>query len=1118
MSFTLYTGNKLNVLADILATNLRSPQNKISIFEKQTVVVQSRGMAQWVNYMIAEKNGISTNIDFPFPKNFIYRNIFGIRGYSVNEIPFMPEIMTWQIIDVLPKLLKEEKELFSELQNYIGGSNSINLKTLQIAEKIAGIFDQYLTFRPSGIMEWDNADSAKNKTTPKEFRKKTWQKRLWQEISKNYPNPHLPALVAKMSNLNASNIPKKISLFGFSSMPPLHFEIFAKLSEITNIDFYYLNPTRSFVEDNFSEKETLRAQEKDNALYMDTQNQLLASLGKQGRDFFSEIIRAGYSATKFHEQECFVDIVPENLLKSIQGDILELKEPRRIDPNGEKDEQKDGDKSIQIHCCHSRMREIEILYNNLLNMFDESENKLMPKDIIVMTPDIQAYTPYIEAIFKSRRYNSRYIYSTIADRGYTEENQEAIAFLQILKLMNSRFKVNDVIDIFETESVYRKFDFSESDLETLRDWLSENHINWGIDEDFLKQKLSECEYFSENSWNDGLKRMLLGYAMKQNKKNPIYDNKNSHTLPYDKIEGGSAILLGNFAEYAKRLFKFQKQCSLERTPESWQGLMQEILSSFFLETKESAEGINIVSKSITAAISHIMRADFSKNCNIEVISAFLEKNMQEKSSHAGFLRGGVTFCKLLPMRSIPAKVICIIGMNDGEFPRQAQKLSFDLINQFPQKGDRNVREDDKNIFLESILSAQEKLYISYIGKDIKDNTKIPPAVALSELCDYIEANYKLKNEKENPILDQIIVEHPLQPFSLQYFNQTNKKLFSYSQTDLTAAEKNIKKRNKIDSLYNKPRLYISERLSEPSEEFLKVSDKSLYSFFKNPCAYLLRHRLDLNYKLWEEIELQDRERFSITPGLDSYKIDNMILEKIIETGKPSDSIKRDILTFMTASGELPVGEWGKSVFNEQYTDVAEYANKIYSEHSIKTEAISEEVMLEPFSLNFQLDNLFLDDAQIVCKYAKDTPKYLLEAWIKHLILNTLEYEKLPKKTILYLKKEKTYIFNEISIYKAKENLSLLLNFYWKGLKAPLPFFPKTSMEYARKLKRTNSDEKAMESAISKWTTTKSFYANNEDLDPAFFACFAGELPETEEFRQIGRDIFQPILENIAGGF
>ncbi len=231
------------------------------------------------------------------------------------------------------------------------------------------------------------------------------------------------------------------------------------------------------------------------------------------------------------------------------------------------------------------------------------------------------------------------------------------------------------------------------------------------------------------------------------------------------------------------------------------------------------------------------------------------------------MTGGMTFCAMLPMRSIPFRVICLLGMNDDAYPRQTKPLGFDLMARNPRPGDRSRRNDDRYLFLEAILSAREKLHISYVGQSIQDNSIRPPSVLVSELLDYIEEGFEVPGEK---ILEHIVTKHRLQAFSPEYFRKKGKLI------QLFPGE-SARPHGRSWILTKKERRFITRGLPEPSEEWKTVDVNQLCRFLTNPAKFLLTQRLGI-YLEEEEALFDETEPFEVK-GLEKYQLEQELVEK-----------------------------------------------------------------------------------------------------------------------------------------------------------------------------------------------------------------------------------------------
>ena len=738
----------------MLARIVKEPLPSPLLYE--VIVVQSRGMARWVSMELARHNDICANCAFPFPNAFFKEIVQKTISDVPDEAFFDPVNMTFAIMKILPEC--HELPSFESIHRYLSeGTN--HLKLYQISQKIADLFDQYLVFRPDMILQWE------------EGKEDHWQANLWRKLSYGKEISHRAwlrrTLIQKIEKepFNINNFPDRVSIFGISYLPPFYLDVFVEISRLTQVNFFIMNPCEAYWAEIVSDREIKKIQgqysyERDTAetLYLEMGNRLLASMGLLGKHFFSMI--SGLQCRTYEQFEAYDD---QSILHKIQSDILQLKDRKTRDAY-------DLDASIQIHSCHSPMREIEILHDNLLAMFEESP-ELLPKDIVVMTPDIGSYAPFIQAVFDTQTDDTHRIPFTIADQNIKKEGRAIDGFMSILDLKKSRLGSLQVMKLLEFPGIKEKFDIAESDVEIIENWIRKTNIRWGQHSEH--RHALGLPAFSENTWKAGIERLLLGYAM------PGYDRRMfSKILPYDHIEGSEAKILGKLLEFLDQLFACVDSFNTPRTLRHWHSKLIEILEQFFAPDEETEREIQVLHKIIDSLPNAQDVSGFAHPVDIDVIRSYVDNLLEYEHFGTGFMTGGVTFCAMLPMRSIPFKVICLLGLNSDAFPRESKKLSFDLMAKNPKIGDRSRRNDDKYLFLEALISARNTLYISYVGQSIQDNSKIPPSVLVSQLMDYIKEGFGLSE-------DQVITYHKLQAFSPEYFKKRS-KLFSYSRENLSA--------------------------------------------------------------------------------------------------------------------------------------------------------------------------------------------------------------------------------------------------------------------------------------------------------------------------------------------
>ena len=1079
----LFTSNRLEILVETLAGILSRPL--ASPLAEEIILVQSKGMERWVSTELARHHGICANCRFPFPNAFVYEVFQKVFDRLPERSPFDPKIMTWKIMKHLPWCITQPG--FESLRDYLGDRER-DVKGLQLSERIADSFDQYLLFRPEMILSWE------------ENKEDHWQAVLWRQLVKGNHRGHRAGLrqaffqAIDESSEALEGLPERISVFGISSLPRFHVEVLAGLSRLTQVSLFLMNPCREYWGDIVSDWEMKRTMDREylqeftaEELHLEKGNSLLASMGALGRDFFDLV-----NELQAQEVPAFEDPGENTLLSAIQSQILNLEDADQ--GSGKKRPLAQDDTSIQIHACHSPMREVEVLHDRLLKIFEEIPS-LLPKDVLVMVPDIEAYAPYIQAVFDLPADDCRRFPFTIADRSVRKESQIVDTFLSLLDLCGSRFGSTQVLALLESQAVQQKFGLSDGDLDLVRRWVKETAIRWGIDGQG-RSKLG-LPAFSENTWKAGLERLLLGYAMPG-----FEEHMFQGVLPYDRLEGNEAAVLGRFLAFADGLFTRVASLDRSRTLSDWAKALTDLVEGFFVADEHAENQMHLIRRMLKDMGETQDMSGFGEEVPMSVIKSYVRNYLQRVGFGLGFISGGITFCAMLPMRSIPFKVICLVGMDSDAYPRQSKTLSFDLMARHPKPGDRSRRRDDRYLFLEAILSARERLYISYVGQSIQDNSPIPPSVLVSELLDYIERGFATGGGK---IRDRLVTKHCLQAFSPEYF-RGDRKRFSYSEVNRQAAECLLERRQS-------PTPFLCQGLSDPDAQWRRVDLDQLCRFFNHPTRFLLNQRLGIYLEARASV-LEDREAFELK-GLEKY-----LLEQRLVGWKFSGRDPADYLAVVRASGQLPHGVAGECLYESLSHGVKRFVDM--------TEPFMGEQRLEPlevdlkisgFKLTGRIDSLY-PDRLIHYRYAKVKPKDRLTLWLHHLVLNSLKRHDYPLSSMLVGLRprgpEPGWTAWEFSpLEESRDLLGNLLKTYWQGLIRPVHLFPRASWEYAElRLQRKKPEQKALDRARSTWTGND--YNPGECEDAYYRLCFRDSNPLDSEFQEMATKTFGPLLASQKG--
>ena len=1090
----IFTSNKLEILAAQLAQQLKTPVS--DSLRPEIIVIQSAGMECWISQEIARHNGICANIDFPFPNAFLDQIAQQVMPDDSGPSLFEPDVLMFRIMKTLPECIVSPG--FERLKAYLS-DDANRLKELQISSKLADLYDQYQVFRPEMIFRWEQGGKLKPSEDP-------WQAELWCRLQNGRQNRHranqqreLIETIQTHPDL-FSGWPQRIFMFGISYLPLFHLETFAVLSQVVETNVFLLNPCQEYWGDIVSEKQMQRIRrtfahsaDVEKELHLEEGNRLLASMGAHGEDFNTVI-----SNFECEMHENYEDPGRTNLLSCIQSDILNLRD-RRLAPSGETCPV-DGltaairapvltidhsDTSIQIHCCHSGMREIEVLHDNLLAMFAE-DPQLLPKDIVVMTPDIESYAPYIQAVFDAQTDERLYIPFSIADRGVRGPGRIVDGFFSFLELKGSRFSVARVMRLLEAPGVREKFGLKRNDLEIVERWIRETRIRWGIDADH-RRKMG-LPALAENTWYTGIRQLLLGYAMPGNHQR-MFDN----ILPYDAVEGTDIHSFGKFLDFSDAVFRYARELNGPKTLRTWSLLLKRMLDDFFRSDEETQHEIKSLRTVIDDLVQCQINAAFNDELELEPLRFYLERRLDKCRFGSGFMKGGVTFCAMLPMRSIPFKVICLVGMNSDTFPRDSQPLSFDLIAQHPRRSDRSRRNDDKYLFLESIVSARNKFYISYVGQSIQDNSRMPPSVLVSELLDMIEKGFDLP---ERDLREHVVRYHRLQAFSPQYFKQDS-ALFSYSSENCDAAAF-VRKRQPV-----KPLISQAIPLSAPEKSELRSVDiESLCHFFSHPTRFFLQQRLGIYLEPVAALT-EKREDFDLN-YLNQFQISQHLVNARM-AGHDLDACRPALLT----TGQFPHGNVGILRYNEISSAVEQFVGKVETlQENIIAESMEAQIDINEFNLPVRLSPIY-DRGLIHYRYANQRTQDLLRWWIVHLAFCEVSQNDWPQTSVMIFKNA---IWQFHPVHQPRIYLSELLDTFKIGMEKPLHLFPVASFEYIKQQQLNGKSEKtAMAMARQKWFGNE--FSRGEADDPYFDICFKMTDPLDASFITLSRSVIEPMLDN-----
>lgn len=918
----IYTSNRLESLCQTLAENIRKPEK--GVFGKELIITQTAGMNAWLKTDLARRIGVFANFGFQNQDGFfaeMYQLLFDKR--LSNNV----DILKYRIFECLGSAAF--KDAFAEVAVYY---ESNELRRFQLSAKIADLFDQYQLYRPEMIEKWGVNILSTANTDEK------WQQWLWLELKTDSRSKIKEQIIAQLEvqkELIRKNYPE-ISLFGISVYTRFHLDFFKELAKYTHVNFYVCLPTK----------------------YKEFQNELLVSFGT----------KAGELTEMFSNPE-FETIKNESdtLLARIQNQII----------NNTTNQDYSDDDSVKINSCYTLVREVECLYNYLLDLF-ENDRDLKPADILVMTTDINKYAPFVKAVFRNVPINIPFQVSGAANNS---DDSITSALEQILSFTEDDLTSEKVISLLEHKRIKQRFGIQ--DCNYIRSVIRKANIRFGSQ----NRAEDDTRYVS---WKYGLDKILLGYAMLTDEAYPVSENLTLY--PYKDSEASKShdlLRLKAFVDFLESVMNEQK---VTRTLADWKlYLFGEVFEKMvYLDDFEKDDRAEL--SSVYSALSFIDYLEFKDKVPFGLFLEELKTKLFTESRESKLNTGRVTLSSPIPVRGLPFKVICFLGLNNDIFPGKDRFMGFDLLGEKYVEGDRNKKETDKYLFLDTLLAAREKIYLSYIGQSVKDNTPIPPSIVVDTLLDYLG-------------LDNLVVNHPLHGFSSRY-QKDNKRLFTY----LYAEE--------ISDIHTKDPV---------DEEFTEVTVSSVLKFFVHPIEWYFKTVPGI---VFEEITgtIPETELFELD-HLQKWQIKNDLL-RLAKDGHPS-YLQKGI-----KEGLLPLKNLGQSMFDE----LTEETMSMRNTYALLTRDKEEKNIV----IDLTLDNIRItgtingvyDRRYIACSFSKSPQKDQVRGYLRTLLLcanNEIDA------AVLINKDGVSTSLDVVSSDDARLKIKVLLVYLLKGMQSPLKF-------------------------------------------------------------------------------
>ncbi|MDQ3511805.1 MAG: exodeoxyribonuclease V subunit gamma, partial [Pseudomonadota bacterium] len=733
--FRLYHSNALDILAGLLAQELRAAAPGQALLAPDVVLIPQVAMRRWLQATLAQAHGIAANLEFLTPGEFLQRALDANVPGAGEDID--AEAMRWRLYAALqdPALMREAA--LRPLRAYLGGDAGDDaLKPWSLAGELASVFEKYQAWRRDWLLGWE---AGQGKLDP--------QAALWRRVAggRAHRARRIDDYLRRFASDDAAaplpaGLPTRLFAFATLNVSPDVLRMIASQARVGTLHFYMPTPTLKYWGDLTTLAERLRAgtgpsggRDGGAEAFADAEqeNPLLQAWGAAGRDFVAvlggyEVVHPSGEIAAYADPEEQPNDAPErdSLLQRLQRDLLHRRAPaawrEAVDRN---------DPSLQVHACHTRLREVQVLHDRLRGLLEDPrfEPPLEPREIAVLAPDIDPYAPYIQAVFGGLAGRPDFIPYALADASPLVAEPLAEVFLRLLALPVSRFGLSEVLDLLATPAIAEHAGLDASALDRLRHWLQEAGARWGLDAAHRTRHDAPAD--DAYTWAFALDRLLLGHASGS-------DGDIAGVAPWTALEGTALHALDALIRLLRVLARHERGFANALSPETWRERVLGLLEALLPATPTNPSDQRTLERLRTALdtfASSAARADFDAPVPPEVLRAHFQTVLSDADTRAPLLTGGVSFGRMVPMRLLPFRAICVLGMNDGDYPRRdpsggLNQLTAELGTNARRRGDRSLRDDDRFLFLQLFAAAGDVFHVSYLGADPRDGSQREPSL------------------------------------------------------------------------------------------------------------------------------------------------------------------------------------------------------------------------------------------------------------------------------------------------------------------------------------------------------------------------------------------------------
>lgn len=1080
-------------------------------FAAEVVAVPTRGMERWLTQRLSGRlgategraDGVCANVAFPAPRRLVADAVATASGVDPDADPWLAEHLVWPLLDVVEGCLREP--WLASLAAHLGAGDAESDgarrgRRLSTVRHIADLLDRYGLHRPAMVRAWARGEDVDGlgRALPDEA---LWQPELWRRLRERIAVPG-PAerMEAACARLRAEpallDLPHRLSLFGLTRLPAGRLEVLRALAAHRDVHLFLLHPSPVLWERVAAVRARLPAvvRRSEDPTATLPSSSLLASWGQDARELQLVVGGGGPAADHHHP----VDQRGATLLGRIQADVRADRAAPGAPLPGEDDRRPlldPRDRSVQVHACHGRARQVEVARDAILHLL-EDDPTLEPRDVIVMCPDIEAFAPLIHATFgvgalladddpddAPADTGLPDLRVRLADRALRQTNPVLGVVARLLELTGARLTASQVLDLADRDPVRRRFGFDDDDLTRIQEWIADGGIRWGLDA--AHRAPFKLESLAAGTWRAGLDRLLVGVALTEDA-HRLYHG----VLAIDDVESGAIDLAGRFAELVDRLGAALDALGAAQTVAGWAAAIAAAADA--LTATGARDGwqraeLQRLLDDVAEQARVGGRADTTSLLPAEVRALFAER-LQGRPTRANFRTGHLTICTLVPMRSVPHRVVCLLGLDDGAFPRKAHRDGDDLMLADPYAGDRDARTEDRQMLLDALLAASDRLIVTYTGNDERTNAPRPPAVPVGELLDVVDRTVRVADGA--PARAQVVVRHPLQPFDPRNFEPgrvVRERAWSFDRVALDGARAIVAPRAGEEPFLRAP-------LADVSGPVVELD--GLVRFAERPVRAFLRQRLGISVADYEE-DVADALPVELD-GLGVWAVGQRLVDGVLAGAGIDACVAAEV-----ARGTLPPGALSAQVIERVRPTVLGIAARAASLLGAAGDPGSVEVNALVGDGRFLRGTVagVRGDVLGAVTYSRVSPRHRLAAWVRLLALTASHPQRPftavtigraragadPGARVTIARIPVLGADAEARRARALATLRRLIDVYDRGMREALPIACMSSAAYADAARRGAGPVAAARAA---WAST--WNVDREDREPDHMLVLGGE--------------------------